>query len=442
MLGPKSRFNPELTAVMHHSPYRLRDFVSLSVCRGISLNASVSYTASAAKLAIHGGTPVRSKPLPYGRQWVGEEDIDAVVAVLRSEWLTTGPKVDEFEAAFAEATGARHAVSFSSGTAALHGAASAIGFQPGQEAITTPLTFCASANCLLYCGARPIFADIEADTLLIDPAKIESLINQQTKALVIVDYAGQPAKLQEIFTIADKHGLAVIEDACHALGATFQGNPIGSLSTMTVFSFHPVKHITTGEGGMVTTQDNVIADKLRHFRNHGITSDHRQREQLGSWFYEMVELGYNYRLSDLQCALGLSQLRKLDKWVARRRAIACHYDRAFREIPAVRPLSVRTNVEHAYHLYVVELGLEELKGSRAQIFAALRAEGIGVNVHYIPVHLHPYYRAHQGTTAGLCPHAEAAYERILSLPIFPRMSDQDAQDVIEAMRKVIVGFLK
>lgn len=406
------------------------------------MKAPVSYTANASKLAIHGGIPVRSKPLPYGRQWVDEEDIEAVVAVLRSDWLTTGPKVDEFEAAFAEATGARHAVSFSSGTAALHGAASAIGFQPGQEAITTPLTFCASANCVLYCGARPIFADVEPDTLLIDPAKIESLINPRTKALVIVDYAGQPAKLEEIFAIADKHGLAVIEDACHALGATFQGQPIGSLSTMTVFSFHPVKHITTGEGGMVTTQDNVIADKLRRFRNHGITSDHRQREQIGSWFYEMVELGYNYRLTDLQCTLGLSQLRKIDKWVARRRAIARRYDKAFREIPAVQPLAVRSNVDHAYHLYVVILGLEQLKASRADIFAALRAEGIGVNVHYIPVHLHPYYRANQATVAGLCPHAEAAYERILSLPIFPRMSDQDVEDVIEAVRKVIASLLK
>lgn len=394
------------------------------------------------KLAIQGGTPVRENLLPYGKQWVDEEDIEAVVAVLRSDWLTTGPKVDEFEAAFATATGARHAVSFSSGTAALHGAVSAVGFRPGQEAIITPITFCASANCLLYCGVRPVFADVEPDTLLIDPGDIERHINPQTKALVVVDYAGQPAPLQEIFTIAEKHGLVVIEDACHALGARSDGQPVGGLSTMTVFSFHPVKHITTGEGGMVTTNDSLIAERLRHFRNHGISSDRRQRERLGSWFYEMVELGYNYRLTDLQSALGLSQLRKLDRWLARRREIARRYDAALRDIPALRPLAVRPNVEHAYHLYVVQLELERLQASRAEVFAALRAEGIGVNVHYIPVHLHPYYRAHQGTTAGLCPHAEVAYERILSLPMFPRMSDQDVEDVIEAMRKVVAEYLK
>lgn len=395
-----------------------------------------------AKLAIKGGTPVRENLLPYGKQWVGEEDIEAVVAVLRSDWLTTGPKVDEFEAAFATATGARHAVSFSSGTAALHGAVSAVGFRPGQEAIITPITFCASANCLLYCGVRPVFADVEPDTLLIAPGDIERHINPQTKALVVVDYAGQPALLQEIFTIAEKHGLAVIEDACHALGARSDGQPVGGLSTMTVFSFHPVKHITTGEGGMVTTNDSLIAERLRHFRNHGISSDCRQRERLGSWFYEMVELGYNYRLTDLQSALGLSQLRKLDRWLARRREIARRYDAALRDIPALRPLAVRPNVEHAYHLYVVQLELERLRASRAEVFAALRAEGIGVNVHYIPVYLHPYYRAHQGTTAGLCPHAEVAYERILSLPMFPRMSDQDVEDVIEAMHKVVAEYLK
>ncbi|HET7892955.1 MAG TPA: UDP-4-amino-4,6-dideoxy-N-acetyl-beta-L-altrosamine transaminase [Candidatus Sulfotelmatobacter sp.] len=395
-----------------------------------------------AKLALDGGIPVRSTPLPYGKQWIDDADIAAVVDVLRSDWLTTGPKVEEFEATFAAATGARYAVSFSSGTAALHGAVAVLDLNPGDEAITTPLTFCASANCLLYCGVRPAFADVDSDTLLIDPAEIARKITPRTKALVVVDYAGQPAALRQITELAEKHGLAVIEDACHALGATFEGQRVGAISTMTAFSFHPVKHVTTAEGGMITTNDPALAGKLRRFRSHGIGSDHRQREKVGSWFYEMVDLGYNYRLSDLQCALGLSQLAKLDRWLSRRRAIAAAYDTAFSQLPAIRPLSVIPGVEHAYHLYVVQLELNRLRASRAQVFAALRAEGIGVNVHYIPVHLHPYYREHQGTAPGLCPRAEAAYERILSLPMFPLMSDQDVNDVIEAVHKVVAEYSK
>jgi perosamine synthetase len=389
---------------------------------------------------VQGGTPVRSTPLPYGKQWIDDDDIASVVEVLRSDWLTTGPKVDEFEAALAAACDARYAVSFSSGTAALHGAVAVLGLKPGEEVITTPLTFCASANCVLYCGGRPVFADVEPDTLLIDPAAIERQITPRTRALVVVDYAGQPVALRQITELAEKHGLAAIEDACHALGATYEGKRVGSLSTMTVFSFHPVKHVTTAEGGMVTTNDRGLADKLRRFRNHGIGSDHRQREKVGSWFYEMVDLGYNYRLSDLQCALGLSQLRKLDQWLARRRTIAAQYDAAFRELPAVRPLAVLPGVEHAYHLYVIQLELSRLQASRAEVFAALRAEGIGVNVHYIPVHFHPYYREHHGTAPGLCPRAEAAYERILSLPMFPLMTDKDVQDVIDAVHKVVAEY--
>jgi perosamine synthetase len=395
-----------------------------------------------AKLAIEGGTPIRSTPLPYGKQWIDEGDIAAVVDVLRSDWLTTGPKVEEFETAFAAATEARYAVSFSSGTAALHGAVAVLGLRDGDEAITTPITFCASANCLLYCGVRPVFADVDPDTLLIDPTEIERRITARTRALVVVDYAGQPAALRQINEMAKKHGLAVIEDACHSLGATLDGRRVGGLSTLTAFSFHPVKHVTTAEGGMVTTNDLGLAEKLQRFRSHGIGSDHRQREKVGSWFYEMVDLGYNYRLSDLQCALGLSQLGKLNQWLARRRAIASQYDAAFRKLPAVCPLSVLPGVEHAYHLYVVQLDLKQLRASRAEVFAALRAEGIGVNVHYIPVHVHPYYREHQGTAAGLCPRAETAYERILSLPMFPRMSDHDVQDVIEAVHKVVAEYSK
>jgi perosamine synthetase len=380
--------------------------------------------------------------LPYGKQWIDDADITAVVDVLRSDWLTTGPKVEEFETAFAAATGVRYAISFSSGTAALHGSVAVLELGLGDEAITTPITFCASANCLLYCGVRPVFADVDPDTLLIDPAEIERKITPLTKALVVVDYAGHPVAVRQITELAEKHGLAVIEDACHALGARFEGRRVGGLSTMTAFSFHPVKHVTTAEGGMITTNDPGLADKLRRFRNHGIGSDHRQREKVGSWFYEMLDLGYNYRLSDLQCALGLSQLTKLDRWLARRRDIAAEYDAAFSRLPTINPISVIPGVEHAYHLYVVKLDLKRLRASRTQVFAALRAEGIGVNVHYIPVHLHPYYREHQGTAPGLCPRAEAAYEQILSLPIFPLMTNQDVQDVIEAVHKVAAEYSK
>jgi perosamine synthetase len=397
--------------------------------------------AKTTKLAIQGGTPVRERMLPYGRQAIDDDDVRAVVEVLRSDWLTTGPKVAEFEEAFAAKVGAHHAVSFTSGTAALHAAAWAAGLKQGDQAITTPMTFCATANCVLYCGAQPVFADVEPDTLLIDPEEVARAITPRTRALLPVDYAGHPAALDALMELAQKHHLVVIEDSCHALGARYRGRPAGSIAHMSVFSFHPVKHITTGEGGMVTTSDAQLAARLRLFRNHGISSDHRQRERAGSWFYEMVDLGYNYRLTDIQCALGMSQLRKLDASIARRRGIAAAYDSAFRHLRAVRPLAVRDAVEHAYHLYVVQFETELLEASRAEIFAALRAEGIGVNVHYIPVHLHPYYRERLQTRPGLCPVVEAAYERIVSLPMFPAMTDRDVEDVIEAVGKVTSQYL-
>ncbi|MDT7947018.1 MAG: UDP-4-amino-4,6-dideoxy-N-acetyl-beta-L-altrosamine transaminase [Thermoflexus sp.] len=391
-------------------------------------------------LAIHGGSPVRKTMLPYGHQWLDDDDIAAVVAVLRSNWLTTGPKVDEFEQVFAETVGAREAVAVSSGTAALHAAMYAIGIKPGDEVIVPAMTFVATANCVVYQGGVPVFTDVDPDTLLLDPIQVETKITPRTKAIIAVDYAGQPCDYDALWAIANKYGLMLVADACHALGGTYKGRPVGSLAHLTVFSFHPVKHITTGEGGMVTTNDPQLAQRMRIFRNHGITTDYRQREQQGSWFYEMVDLGYNYRITDIQCALGLSQLRKLPAWVKRRQEIAQRYHAAFAEIPAVRPLGVRPEVSHAYHLYVVRLDLTRLRATRAQIFAALRAEGIGVNVHYIPVHLHPFYRKRFGTGPGLCPVAEAAYNEIISLPIFPSMTNEDINDVVQAIRKVIAAY--
>jgi len=399
-------------------------------------------------LAIHGGTPVRGKLLPYGRQSLDESDIQAVVEVLKSDWLTTGPKVGEFEERFAAWVGARHAVSFSSGTAALHGAAFAAGLGPGDDAITTPLTFCATANCILYQGATPVFADVSPDTLNLDPdevcKKLSSHPSSRVKAIFAVDYAGHPAALDELGQLAKAHGHGqrplLIEDACHALGAEYRGRRVGSIADMTVFSFHPVKHLTTGEGGMVATNDARLAETLRRFRNHGISSEARERQEAGQWFYEMVLLGFNYRLTDIACALGISRLTKLGPNLARRREIAARYTVAFRAVPGLNPPSVRAEVNPAWHLYPIRLDLAKLTVDRGQIFRALRGENIGVSVHYIPVHLHPYYRDQFGHRDGECPVAEAAYERLISLPMFHGMTDADVEDVVGAVGKVIAHY--
>ena len=393
-------------------------------------------------LAIEGGAPVRPKLLPYGHQSVDEEDIRAVVDVLRGDWLTTGPMVAEFEHGFAKTVHAGEAVAVSSGTAALHAAMFALNIGPGDEVIVPAMTFAATANCVVYQVGTPIFADVDPDTLLLNPAQVESRITSRTRAVIAVDYAGQPCDYDALRKVADSHKLVLVADACHAIGGSFRERPVGSLADLSTFSFHPVKHVTTGEGGMITTDDPERARRMRTFRNHGITTDSRQREERGSWFYEMTELGYNYRMTDFQCALGLSQLAKLPPWIARRREIAAVYDRAFTDLPEVRPLRVRPEVGHAYHLYVVELQLERLKVDRARIFAALRAENIGVNVHYIPVHLHPFYRQRFGTGPGSFPVAEKAYDRLLTLPLFPAMSEGDAADVVQALTKVIGAYRK
>jgi perosamine synthetase len=298
------------------------------------------------------------------------------------------------------------------------------------------MTFAASANCVVYQGGTPVFADVDADTLLLDPTKVEGLIAHRTKAIIAVDYAGQPCDYDALCDIARRHKLALVADACHALGGSYKGRPVGSLADPNTFSFHPVKHVTTGEGGMVTTDDTELARRMRIFRNHGIATNHRQREEKGSWFYEMTELGYNYRMTDFQCALGMSQLAKLPAWIARRRQIAAAYDSAFADLPEVKPLRTRPEAGHAYHLYVVQLQLERLKVDRARTFAALRAENIGVNVHYAPAHLHPFYRRRFGAKPGDCPIAQQAYDRLLTLPLFPAMTDADVSDVFAAMQKV------
>jgi perosamine synthetase len=393
-------------------------------------------------LAIHGGTPVRETLLPYGRQSLDEADIQAVVEVLRSDWLTTGPKIAEFEERFADWIGAKHAVSFSSGTAALHGAAFAAGLGAGDEAVTTPLTFCATANCILYQGAKPLFADVAPDTLNLDPHEVARAISPSTRAIVAVDYAGHPADLDALRLLAEKHGLLLIEDACHALGASYHGKRVGSIADMTVFSFHPVKHLTTGEGGMVTTGDAKLADTLRRFRNHGISSEAKERQQGGQWFYEMVLLGYNYRLTDIACALGISQLGKLAANLARRRGIAAEYMNAFSGLAAVELASVRREVDPSWHLFPIRIKPGLLSAGRAEVFRALRAENLGVNVHYVPIHMHPYYRRRFGYRVGEHPIAEDAYQRLISLPMFHGMSNGDVGDVIHAVTKVVGRYGK
>ena len=360
----------------------------------------------------------------------------AVVEVLQSDWLTTGPKVAEFEQALADFVGTSEAVAVSSGTAALHAAMYALGIGPGHEVIVPAMTFAATANCIAYQGGPPVFADVLPETLLIDPASVEANITLRTKAIIAVDYAGHPCDYDTLRSIADRHGLALVADACHSLGAAYKGRPVGSLADISAFSFHPVKPITTGEGGAITTQDAELARRARLFRNHGITTDYRQRGQQGTWFYEMVDLGYNYRLSDIQCALGLSQLKRIDQWTARRQAIARFYGDAFAWLKMVCPLPVESESAHAYHLYVTRWRLGDSAIDRTEAFHQLRAAGIGVNVHYIPVHLHPFYRKTHGTRRGMCPVAEEAYDEILSLPIFPRMDDSSVHRVVSEVMRV------
>ena len=432
--------------------------------------------------------------IPYGRQSIDEKDVAAVCSVLRSDWLTTGPKVAEFEKALADFVGAKHAVAVSSGTAALHAAMYALGIGPGDEVILPPMTFVATANAVVFQGGTPVFADVEPDTLLLDPNEVEAKITPGTKAIIAVDYAGHPCNYDALRDIADRHSLFLIADACHALGAEYKGKRVGALADLTVFSFHPVKHITTGEGGMVTTDNPGFAERMRLFRNHGITRDPSKflnlqssifnLQSTPSFYYEMQDLGYNYRITDFQCALGISQLRKLPKFLERRREIAALYDEALENIPGIEPLGLRADVLpaaqsarrmaqskdrpspsssdpllsppasperagsrwragalcslHSYHLYVVKVDAGALGIDRTTIFQTLGEKGIGVNVHYIPVHLHPFYMEKLHAGLGLCPVAETAYEQIISVPMFPGMSDEDVEQVVTCLKEVTI----
>jgi perosamine synthetase len=397
----------------------------------------VTVATRAARRQTASGTAGRRRVLPYGRHEVTDEDIAAVVAVLRSERLTTGPQLEAFEQELAKSVGARDTVAFSSGTAALHAACAAAGLGPGDEALTSPLTFCATANAALYVGATPVFADVRPDTLTLDPSAVRRRLTPRTKAVLPVDYAGCPAEPDAVMALAERHGLTVIEDACHALGARWRRRPVGAISHMTVFSFHPVKHITTGEGGAVATDSPVFARRLRQFRSHGIWSDPNRRARRGAWRYDMTSLGCNYRLSEIACALGRSQLRRLDAIIARRGAIAARYDAALRGLPALRLPESPEHGRHAWHLYPVRLVPGPGRPDRDTVFRALRRAGLGVNVHYRPVHLLSYYRKRFGYRGGECPVAEAAGEQLITLPLFHAMREADVDDVIRIVRAVL-----
>jgi perosamine synthetase len=393
------------------------------------------------RLALDGGRPVRATLLPYSRQAVDEDDVQAVAAALRSDWLTTGPLVGAFERAVAEAAGTAHAVAVSSGTAALHAAVSAAGIGPGDEVVLTPLTFVASANAVLYCGGVPVFADVRPDTLTLDPGAAEARITERTKALLPVDFAGQPCDLDRLGVLARARGLCVIQDSAHSLGGEYRGRRVGSLADLTTFSFHPAKLVTAGEGGAVTTNRDDLAARLRRFRNHGFDTDFRERQARGEVYSPMVELGYNYRLTDIQCALGLSQLAKAEGFLKRRTQIAEHYRAALAEVPAVSVPAVDPAVRHGWHIFPILLDLERLSADRRTVVAALRAENIGAAVHYVPAYWHPYYES-LGYRRGLCPRAEAAFERLVTLPLFAAMSDADVDDVVTALRKVLGHYLR
>lgn len=378
-----------------------------------------------------------TKPIPYGRQYIDDEDIQAVIETLKSDYLTTGPKIKEFEDAFAKVVGAKYAVAVSNGTAALHAAAFALDLKPGDEVITTPMTFAATSNAALYMGATPVFVDIDPVTYNIDPAKIEAAITENTKAIFPVHFTGQPCDMDAIRAIAVKHNLKIVEDAAHGLGALYKGEKVGSIADMTTFSLHPVKHITTGEGGFITTNSEAYYKRLKLFRSHGITREQDELTQdVGSWYYEQQDLGYNYRITDIQAALGISQLKKLDQFVERRKEIAAVYNEAFKDHPLVRIPAQGEGTDSSWHLYMLWVDFEKAGISKKVFFEDMRKKNIYLNVHYIPVYKHPYYQQN-GFSQVKCDHAEWAYEGFISMPIYYSLTEEEQEYVINSFLQLV-----
>lgn len=380
---------------------------------------------------------MRTTFLPYHRPSIGRHEIDAVVETLESGWLTTGPRTRQFESAFAEAVGARHAIAVNSCTAALHLALDAAGVSPGDEVIVPTMTFAATAEVVTYFGATPVLVDCQRDTWNIDPLGIERALTPKTKAIVPVHYAGQPCDMAEIMAIGRRAGVKVIEDAAHALPASYRGEPVGRIGDATCFSFYATKTLSTGEGGMITTEDDAAAERMRMMALHGISKDAWKRYTAeGSWYYEILHPGFKYNLTDVAAALGVEQLKRQDEFLAARTAIARRYTEAFADVSGLRCPVAQADRGHAWHLYVVEVDEERFGLSRNDFIEALRAAGIGTSVHFIPLHLHPYYRDRFGFAGADFPRAFDAYQRIVSLPIYPAMSEQDIEDVIEAVHAV------
>lgn len=395
------------------------------------------------KLAIFGGTPVRETKIFYGRQCIEQDDVDAVVETLKGDLITCGPKVEALEEKLCEVTGAKYAVVVANGTAALHLAALAAGFGEGDEVIVSAITFAASSNCVLYCGAKPVFADIRPDTYNVDPEAVRRLITPRTKGIVAVDFTGQAVEHDELRALCEEHGLTLIEDAAHAIGTKYKGRPVGSIADLTCFSFHPVKTVTGGEGGAVTTNDEGLYHRLMRVRTHGIT---RNREEMvhptdALWYNEQVELGYNYRMTDFQAALLLSQLNKLPRFSARRKEIVRRYDEAFSQMPELFVQREIPESDTTRHLYVLRLNPERLTCDRRQFFDALYAENTCPQVHYLPVYWHSYYEK-LGYGKGLCPNAERYYEEVMSIPLYYGMTDEDVEDVVRAVKKVVAHYRK
>lgn len=395
------------------------------------------------KPAICGGEPVRDQKIFYGHQYIDEEDIQAVVDVLRSDYLTCGPKIKELEDALCQLTGAKYAVVCSNGTAALHMACMAAGVGPGDEVITTPITFAASANCALYCGAKPVFADIHEDTYNLDPVSVIEKTTEKTKAVVAVDFTGQSVELDELMEHCHNRNLILIEDGAHVIGTKYKGRYNGSIADMTTMSFHPVKTVTGGEGGAVLTNSEDYYHKLLLYRAHGITKEPERMVHVpdGPWYYEQLELAMNYRMTDMQAALVLSQLKKLPLFSKRRKEIVKAYDEAFQHLPQIIVQKEIPESDTTRHLYIIRLNLEKLTIDRKQFFDALAAENVCCNVHYIPVYYFPYYEK-LGYHKGLCPKAEKLYEEMISIPLFYAMTDQDVQDVIHAVTKIAQYYAK
>lgn len=395
------------------------------------------------KLAIHGGSPVRESKLYYGHQYIDDKDIEAVVEVLKSDYLTCGPKITALEDKLCEITGAKYAVVVSNGTAALHIACQAAGVAKGDEVITTPITFAASANCALYCGAKPVFADINEKTYNIAPESVAEHMTEKTKAVVAVDFTGQAVELEPLMEMCKKKNVVLIEDGAHSIGTKYKGKGIGSVADMTTFSFHPVKTVTGGEGGAVLTNNEEYYKKLLLYRAHGITRDPSllERESHGGWYYEQIDLGMNYRMTDIQAALILSQLDKLDGFSARRKEIVARYNEAFSKIPEITVQEEIEESDTTRHLYILRIKPKKLTIDRKEFYDAMAAENICCNVHYIPVYYHPYYEK-LGYKKGICPKAEKLYDEMMSLPLYYGMTDEDVEDVIHAVKKIVENCRK